>query len=61
MIIRKGSVTIKDKMDKLVETEHGVKCGCENPSLQMVKHIDGETMNVTQYICTCGNNIAVIK
>ena len=40
MRIEKGRIKIEDSMDKLVETEHGVACGCKNPSLKMVCHMD---------------------
>lgn len=61
MRIEKGRITIEDSMDKLVETEHGVACGCKNPSLKMVCHMDLKDAYSTSYSCSCGNSITVTK
>ena len=50
---------IQYTLNKLVETEKGVTCGCENPELKMTCHIDGKDFFSYNYQCTCGNTIAV--
>lgn len=59
MKIQKDSMTVSDTMDKLIETKEGITCGCENPSLKIVCHIDGSDFYGYQYVCTCGNSISV--
>jgi len=52
-------MTVCDTMDKLIETEDGVTCGCGNPSLKLVCHMDGTDIYGYQYRCDCGNSISV--
>ena len=59
MKIEKERMVIEDTMDRLMESEKGITCGCENPSLRMELHIDGKEMYTTQYACACGNRIIV--
>ena len=59
MRIEKENMTIEDTNDNLKEMEKGITCGCENPSLRMVCHIDGKDFFGYQYKCSCGNLIAV--
>lgn len=58
MKIEKEGMTIEDSMDKLIETEDGITCGCENPILSIVTHIDGRDFYGYTYNCeNCGNVI----
>lgn len=57
MKIEKDKITITDKNDNLVETKEGITCGCENPKLKMVCHIDGVDFYGYTYQCSCGNVI----
>lgn len=50
-------MTVSDTKDNLIETKDGIICGCENPSLTMICHIDGVNFYGYQYICQCGNSI----
>ena len=59
MIIKKGDMTVSDTNDNLIETKDGVTCGCDNPKLRMTTHIDGVDFCIYQYICQCGNSIAM--
>ena len=59
MVIEKENMTVKDTLDKLVETEKGITCGCENPELRMTCHIDGSDFYSCDYQCSCGNAISV--
>lgn len=60
MEIKKGSLTIRDTMNKLVENKDGFTCGCRNPKLKMVYHIDGRSFYSYQYsCCNCGNSIVM--
>lgn len=57
MEIKKGRMTVIDTKDNLIETEEGITCGCEKPSLRMVSHMDGKDFYNYQYQCSCGNSI----
>lgn len=57
MEIKKGRMTVTDTKDNLIETENGITCGCGNPSLNMVFHIDGTNFYSYKYRCSCGNSI----
>ena len=59
MEIKKENMTIVDTNDNLIETEKGITCGCSNPSLKMVCHMDGREFFAYQYSCSCGNSINV--
>lgn len=59
MKIEHGRMTIEDTMDNLVENEQGVNCGCEEPKLKMVMHMDFTDKYESQYSCKCGNQIFV--
>lgn len=59
MIIEKENMKIEDTHNKLVETEKGVTCGCENPDLKMIYHIDAKDFYGYDYKCSCGNAISV--
>ena len=39
MEIKKGRMTVIDTKDNLIETEEGITCGCEKPSLRMVSRL----------------------
>ena len=60
MKIKKERMTVEDTMDKLVELEQGITCGCDNPGLQMTMHLDGTDYYQSNYICECGNQICVV-
>ena len=60
MIIQKERITIEDTMDKLVEKEVGITCGCENPNLKMVMHLDMTDCYQNNYVCDCGNQICCV-
>ena len=60
MIIKKDRMTVKDTMDKLVETEQGITCGCENPKFKMVMHMDFTDSYQNNYVCDCGNQIVCV-
>lgn len=60
MRIEKGRMIVEDRMDKLVETEQGITCGCENPNLKMVMHLDMTDNYQNSYVCDCGNDIVVM-
>ena len=60
MIIKKDRMTVEDTMDKIVEVEHGITCGCENPQLRMTMHMDLTDSYQTNYVCDCGNQIVVV-
>lgn len=34
MTIQKGSITVSDTKDRLIETEQGITCGCGSPKLK---------------------------
>lgn len=57
MEIKKDRMTVIDTKDNLIETEDGITCGCGNPSLRMVCHMDGKDFYSYQYNCSCGNSI----
>ena len=59
MKIVKGRMIVCDTEDNLIETEQGITCGCGNPSLKMVCHIDGKDFYGYQYSCSCGNSISM--
>ena len=59
MKIEKGNMIIEDTMDRLVETKDGITCGCGNPNLKMVFHMDGKDFYGYQYSCDCGNSIVM--
>lgn len=59
MEIKKDRMTIKDTKDNLIETKDGITCGCGNPSLRMVCHVDGKDFYGYQYRCACGNSISM--
>lgn len=59
MKIEKDRMTVCDTKDNLIETEEGITCGCGNPSLKMVCHIDGVDFYGYQYSCACGNSISM--
>lgn len=59
MKIEKDRMTVCDTKDNLIETEKGITCGCGNPSLKMVCHIDGVDFYGYQYSCSCGNSISM--
>lgn len=61
MKIEKENMTVEDTMDRLVEKEGGITCGCEKPSLKMVYHIDGTDFYSYSYRCDCGNSISVSR
>ena len=56
MEIRKGNAVIIGSKD-LVEKNGNITCACENPSLTMVCHIDGQDFYSYTYKCDCGNVI----
>ena len=60
MIIKKDRMTVEDTMDKLVETEQGITCGCENPMLKMTMHMDFTDSYQNNFVCDCGNQIVVV-
>ena len=60
MKIKKGRITVEDIMDKLVDSEQGITCGCDNPSLKMTMHLDCTDYYQSNYICECGNQICVV-
>lgn len=60
MRIEKGRMVVEDTMDKLVETEDGILCGCKNPMLKMTMHMDLVNSYQTNYVCNCGNQIVVV-
>lgn len=60
MIIEKERMTVEDTMDKLVETEQGITCGCENPQLKMTMHMDFTDSYQNNFVCDCGNQIVVV-
>ena len=60
MRIEKGRMIVGDTMDKLVEVENGITCGCENPNLKMTMHMDFTDSYQNNYVCNCGNQIAVV-
>jgi hypothetical protein len=59
MKIEKDRMTVCDTNDNLVETEEGITCGCGNPKLKIVFHIDGIDFYGYQYSCICGNSITM--
>ena len=59
MKIEKENMTVEDTMDRLIETKDGITCGCGNPSLKMVCHMDGKDFYGYQYSCSCGNSISM--
>lgn len=60
MKIERNRAVIEDTMDKLIEVEDGVTCGCEKPSLKMTMHIDGVDFYSYGYVCeNCGNQISM--
>lgn len=59
MKIEKENMTVEDTMDRLIETKDGITCGCKNPSLKMVCHIDGKDFYSYSYSCDCGNSIVM--
>lgn len=59
--IEKGNAVFEDTENRLAESKNGITCGCENPQLQMVSHIDGVDFYAYQYKCNCGNCITVTK
>lgn len=59
MKIERGLMTIEDTMDRLVETEQGITCGCENPKLKATMFMDGVDYYQNNYACRCGNQIVV--
>ena len=61
MRIEKGRMVVEDTMDKLVEKEEGITCGCENPQITMTMHIDGTDFYEYHYVCDCGNQIVVTR
>lgn len=60
MKIERGRMTVEDTMDKLVERDNGITCGCDKPILRMTVHMDGTEFSQTNYACTCGNQISVV-
>lgn len=59
MKIKKNRMIVCDTMDKLIETKYGITCGCGNPSLKMVLHMDRRDSYMYQYSCCCGNSISI--
>lgn len=59
MKIEKENMTVEDTMDRLVEKEEGIICGCEKPSLKIICHIDGTDFYSYLYRCDCGNSISM--
>lgn len=57
MKIEKGNMTVEDTMDRIIETEAGVSCGCKKPQTQMVGHKSGIGFSAYVYKCICGNVI----
>lgn len=60
MIIKKERMTVEDTMDKLIEKEEGITCGCENPQLKMTMHMDFTDSYQNNFVCDCGNQIVVV-
>jgi hypothetical protein len=60
MRIEKERMVVEDTMDKLVEIEQGITCGCEKPSLTMTMHLDGTDFYQSNYVCQCGNQISLV-
>jgi hypothetical protein len=59
MEIIRGRMKVTDTDDKIVETEHGISCGCGNAILSLNTHIDGVDFYESIYSCQCGNSISV--
>ena len=59
MKIKKDNVTITDTMDRLVENDGKITCGCDNPELTGITFIDGDDFYSNTYQCDCGNIINV--
>lgn len=59
MQIKKDGMTITDSLNRLVEVESGVTCGCGNAKLTRGMHVDAKSYFTTQYNCCCGNTIEV--
>ena len=60
MKVEKVRMIVEDTMDKLVELEQGITCGCDNPRLKMTMHLDWKDCYQSNYICECGNQICVV-
>ena len=60
MKIEKGRIVVEDTMDKLVEKEEGITCGCENPQLRMTMHFDMTECYQNNFVCDCGNQICCV-
>lgn len=59
MKIEKNGMIVEDTMDKIIETQDGITCGCKNPQLRGISFIDGEDFYSNTYECICGNAINV--
>ena len=57
MNIERENMMVEDTMDRLIETKEGITCGCGNPRLKTVCHIDGRDFYSYSYSCDCGNSI----
>ena len=60
MRIEKGRMVVEDTMDKLVEKEEGITCGCEVPQIRMTMHLDMTDCYQNNFVCQCGNQIVVV-
>ena len=53
-------MVVEDTMDKLVEKEEGITCGCKVPQLRMTMHLDMTDCYQNNFVCDCGNQIVVV-
>lgn len=61
LTLENGAV-IEDTKDNLIKTENEeVTCGCGNPSLKIMSHIDGIDFYAYNYVCQCGNSISITE
>ena len=59
MVVFKGEAVIADTNNCLIENENGVTCGCGDPVLKLVMHLDSTDSYNSRYACKCGNSIEI--
>ena len=60
MRIEQEGMIVEDTMDRLVETEEEITCGCGDPELTITMYLDGLDYYQYNYSCQCGNQIVMM-
>lgn len=59
MEIKKDNMIVTDAMDRLIDKDGKIQCGCKNPKYKGISFIDGTDFYSNTYQCICRNTINV--